>query len=175
MAGWVSIESEIAAQSVGSLEVEHHLDEFAEQIRDEIKDRTPVFGDRPPKRGEPGIGEPGDLKESIQVSGIKSPGRRRVESDDPKVVWAELGTRHFPEIGMFAQVAALHGGTGPTIIEDAGVAHAQKHLREKLEHHEKLVATGAEAASIAAAKTAVTKARGQRSAAFRAARGRRGR
>ncbi|UXA06584.1 hypothetical protein KXD96_28000 (plasmid) [Mycobacterium sp. SMC-2] len=170
----MSLEAEIVAQFAGSVEVEHHLDAFAKQIADEIRERTPLFGDRPPKREEPGIGEPGDLKASIQVSAIKSPGRRRVESRDPKVVWAELGAKHFPEIGMFAQVAALHGGTGPII--DAGIEHAQKHLRGEVEKLEKLTATGAHPASIAAQKVAVARARGQRSAAFKAARGgRRGR
>lgn len=172
----MSIESEIAAQFAGAVEVEHHLDEFSKQIADEIRDRTPEFGNLPPKRGEPGIGDPGDAKAAIQVSPIKSPGKRRVESDDPKAVWIELGAKHMPEYAPFAQVAALHGGTGPSILEDHGVQHAQKHLRERLEHVEKLAAEGAPPASIATAKLAVQRARMQRSAAFKAARsGRRGR
>ena len=47
-----NLEAEIIAQFAGAREIEHHLDEFAEQIRDEIKERTPVFGDHPPKRSE---------------------------------------------------------------------------------------------------------------------------
>lgn len=164
-----SLEDEIAAQYIGSAMAEHHLDEFAEQIRDEIRERTPVFGDHDPKRSEPGIGDPGDLKESIQVNPIKWPGRRRVESYDPKVFWAELGAKHFPEVGMFTQVVALHGGTGP-VIEDEGVNHAQHHLRDQLEHLEKLGAEGALPSAIAAQKLAVEHARQGRSAAFKAAR-----
>lgn len=176
MARRMSIEADLRALglTVVGLEAEHHLDHFAEQIRDEIRERTPVFGDHPPKRDEPGIGEPGDLKASIVVDPIKSPGLRRVRSDDPKVIWAELGAKHFPEVAMFAQVAALHGGTGPTILEDAGIEHAQKHLRGELEKLAKLAAAGV---PLAAQRAAVQRARGQRSAAFRAARGgrRRGR
>lgn len=172
----MGIEAEIAAQYLGSELAERQLDEFCEQLVEEIRERTPIFGDHPPKRNEPGIGEPGDLKESIHVDPVKRPGRRRVGSDDPKAIWAELGAKHFPEVGMFAQVVALHGGTGPII--DEGVQHAQTKLRGEVERLDKLVAEGALPASIAAQRASVARARQGRSAAFRAARsapGRRGR
>lgn len=181
----MSIEAEIAAQFAGAIEVEHAVQKFAEQIRDEIKDRTPVFDAEKDRRATPGIGEPGDLKDSIKVEHpprVTAVPTRRVISRDPKAIWAELGTRHFPEVGMFAQVAHLHGGTGPVI--DAGVAHAQGHLRRELETLAKLRAGHAgtmrdavtKSRSIAEQKRAVDQARLNRSAAFKAARGgRRGR
>lgn len=162
----MGIEAEIEAAYLGSALEEHHLDEFAAQIRDEIKELTPVFGDHDPKRGEPGIGEPGDLKDSIVVSAIKWPGRRRVISYDPKVFWAELGAKHFREVGMFAQVVGRHGGTGP-VIEDDGINHAQHHLRGELKKLEGLT----DPVAIAAQRTAIANARLARSAAFKAARG----
>lgn len=169
-----SIEAEIAAQFAGALEIEHELDKFAHQICDELKDRAPVFDSKRDKRATPGIGEEaGEFRDSIQVTPA-GPHRRRVGSQSPIALWQEVGTRHFPEMGIFAQVAALHDGTGP-VIEDVGIQHAQTHLREHLEKLEKLAAEGASAASIAAAKVAVERARGARSAAFRAARGGRGR
>jgi hypothetical protein len=164
----MSLEGEIFAQFVTSAEIERHLDEFAEQIADEVRERTPVFGDHPPKRAEPVHGAPGDLKASIQVHPVKSPGHRRVQSDDYKVYWAELGAKHFPEVGMFAQVAALHGGTGPVIEE--GVREAQKRYRHEAEKLVKVIAEG-DAAAIAVQRTALARATGARSAAFRAARG----
>jgi hypothetical protein len=167
--GLMSIEEEFAATYLGSELAEHHLDKFAEQIRDEIKELTPVFGDHDPKRDEPGIGDPGDLKESIKVSPIKWPGRRRVGTEDPKAIWAELGAKHFPEVGMFAQVVGRHGGTGPII--DEGVNRAQEHLRGELKKLEGLT----DPAAIAAQRTAIAYARMGRSAAFRAARGSGGR
>ena len=159
---------EIAAGMAGAVELEHHLDKFAEQIRDEIRELTPEFGDKPPKRSGPGIGEPGDAKSAVRVGPIKSPGRRRVESNDPKAIWIELGSRHMPEYAPFAKVASIHGGTGPVI--DEGVGHAQSRLREEIEKLEKMTAEGATAAAIAGQRSAVSRARGERSAAFTAAR-----
>lgn len=174
MAGRVSIEAEIAAQFAGALEIEHALDEFAEKVRDYARDLAPVFDAGKDKRSTPGTGEEaGEFKESIEVSGVKSPHHRRVGSDSPIALWQEVGTRHFPEMAIFAKTAKYFGGTGPII--EAGVAHAQSHLRGELEKLEKLVATGAAAHQIAAQKASVERARGQRSAAFKAARGRRGR
>lgn len=167
----MGIEAEIEAQFAGSLEVEHHLDKFAEQIRDEIKDIAPVFDAERDRRSTPGIGDPEDYKDSIQVSGIKSPRKRRVESNDPKAVWIELGSKHMPEYAPFGKVAAMHGGTGPVI--DEGVRHAQSKLREELEKMAKLAATGATAEAIAEQRREVARARTGRSAAFNAARPRR--
>lgn len=167
----MSIEDEIAGQLLGSIEAERHLDRFAHQIAEEIRDLTPIFGDHPPKRDEPGIGEPGDLKASIHVNPIARPGRRRIESDDPKVFWAEMGAKHFPEVGMFARVAALHGGSGPDFAE--AVEHAQSNYRREAQKLEKLVAEG-NPGSIAAQRVALERARLQRSAAFKASRSRGG-
>jgi hypothetical protein len=174
MAGGMSIEAEIAAQFAGSIEMEHELDKFADKVRDYARDLAPVFDEERDKRSTPGTGEEaGDFRNSIEVSGIKSPHHRRVGSDSPIALWQEVGTKHFPEMAIFAKTAKYFGGTGPII--EAGVAHAQSHLRGELEKLEKLTATGAAAHQIAAQRASVERARGQRSAAFQAARGRRGR
>lgn len=175
MAGRMSIEGEIIAQLAGSVEVEHALDHFAEKVRDYARDLAPVFDPDRDKRSTPGIGdEAGEFRDSIEVSGIKAPGHRRVGSNSPIALWQEIGTRHFPEMAIFAKTAKYFGGTGPDF--ESGVAHAQSHLRGELEKLEKLVATGAAARQIAAARSSVEHARMQRSAAFKAARGgRRGR
>jgi hypothetical protein len=163
----IDFEDEILAQIVGSREAEHQLDKYAHQIADEIRELTPEFGDLPPKRDAPVWGKSGDAKAAIQVL-PGGPGRRIVQSDDPKAIWIEVGTRHMPEYAPFTKVAAMHGGTGP--IVEQGIQHAQHKLREALEHLEKLGAEGATAAAIARQRQAVDTARNARSAAFRAAR-----
>lgn len=176
----MSIEAEIAAQFAGAVEVEHAVEKFAHKVAEYAKSLAPVFGDLPPRRGEPAHGEPGDYRDSIKV---EHPPRatavptRRVISRDFKAAWIELGTRHMPEYAVFAKTAAYFGGTGPTI--DEGVEHAQGHLRRELETLAKLRAGHAgtmheaiaKSKSIAEQKRAVDQARMTRSAAFKAARG----
>lgn len=161
----MGIEAELLAGIVGSTIAEHALDELAHEIAEEIRDLTPEFGHLPPKRANPEHGEPGDAKAAIQVKHM-GPGKRRIESDDFKAIWIELGTRHMPEYAPFGKVAALHGGTGPVI--DEGVKQAQHHLRHALERLAKVTVEGG-AASIAAQKLEVAKARQARSSAFKAA------
>jgi hypothetical protein len=168
----IDFEDEILAQIVGSREAEHQLDKYAHQIADEIRELTPLFDEVRDRRATPGIGKEGDAKAAIEVL-PGGPGRRIVQSDDPKAIWIEVGTRHMPEYAPFTKVAAMHGGTGP--IVEQGIQHAQHHLRDALEHLEKLGAEGATATAIARQRQAVDTARNARSAAFRAARsGRRG-
>ncbi|MBZ4574702.1 hypothetical protein [Mycobacterium avium] len=159
----------------GDLGLEAALDEFCDKIIAHAKGLAPVFGDLPPKRDEPGIGDPQDYKNSIrQLPGHRKPGHRRVGSDDPKAVWIEFGSRHMPEYAVFTKTAKFFGGTGP--IVDEGIEHAQSTLRGELEKLEKLTAIGAASHHIAAQRRAVEQARAARSAAFKAARGgRRGR
>lgn len=167
----MSIESEIAAQFAGAAEVKLGVDKLAHEVADYAKSIAPVFGDQPPKRGEPGVGEPGDYKESIGVEaapGAKTPARR-VISRDPKAIWVELGSRHMPEYAVFAKTAAHFGGTGPVIEE--GVDYAQGRLRGELKKLAEMTAAGASDAGLAAQRSAVDQARLGRSAAFRAARG----
>lgn len=166
----MGIEAEIAA-GLHSVEIEHELDKFCEKVADYAKGIAPVFGDLPPKRDEPGIGDPEDYKNSIrQLPGHRKPGHRRVGSDDPKAIWIEVGATHMPEYAVFTKTAKYFGGTGPII--DEGVQHAQGKLRGELERLEKLTAAGAGAHHIAAQRRAVERARTARSAAFQAARGR---
>jgi hypothetical protein len=167
----VSIEAEIAAQFAGALEVEHAVEEFAHKVADYAKTLAPVFGDKPPKRGAPPQGSPGDYRGSIKVEHPPRAGAtptRRVISRDHKAIWIELGTRHMPEYAVFTKTAKYFGGTGPII--DEGVQHAQHHLRGELERLAKLTATGAAADRIAAQRKSVESARTARSSAFKAAR-----
>ena len=166
----MSVQAEILAQMAVSIEVEHHLDKFAKEVADYAKSIAPVFGDQPPKRGEPGIGEPGDYRDSIAVERIaaKVP-TRRVISRDPKAIWIELGSRHMPEYAVLAKTAAYFGETGPVI--DEGVEIAQGKLREGLEKLAKLSAVGAAAHEVTEAERAISAARQARSSAFKAARG----
>jgi hypothetical protein len=117
-------------------------DHLANEVRDYAKDLAPVFGDRNPRRGSPAYGEPGDYKESIKVvSHPTEPLGRRVQSDDFKALWIEVGTRHMPEYAVFTRTAAYFGGTPPILNE--GVRNAQHNLRNELEKLTKLLATGA--------------------------------
>jgi len=171
----MSIESEIAA-GLHSVEIEHELDKFAEEVRDHARGLAAVFGEsgRDDRRDAPPEGEPGDFRDSIEVGPSPKVGHRRVGSNSKIALWQEVGTRHFPEDAIFAKTAKYFGGTGPII--DEGVNEAQHHLRGELEKLEKLTAEGAAANHIASQRRAVNEARLARSAAFRAARGgRRGR
>ncbi|TDH48890.1 hypothetical protein E2F47_22250 [Mycobacterium eburneum] len=152
---------------ISSAEVTHALDELAHEVADYAKSIAPVFGDRPPKRAEPGIGSPDDYKDSIKVTG-RGPSKRRVESDDPKAVWIELGTEHMPEYAVFAKTAAHFGGTGPTL--EQGVAHAQSRLRGELQKLADLNDAGASDAEVAEQRRNVAQARTYRRSAFKAAR-----
>jgi len=170
MAGRVSIEDEISA-GLHAVEIEHELDKFCDKVIEYAKGIAPVFGDLPPKRGEPSIGDPGDYKNSIrQLPGHRKPGHRRVGSDDFKAIWIEVGTRHMPEYAVFSKTAKYFGGTGPII--DEGVQRAQSHLRGELEKLDKLIAEGA-GQRITAQRRSVDQARAARSAAFNAVRPRR--
>lgn len=173
MAGRMTIEAEIAA-GLHSVEVEHELDKFAEKVRDHARGLAAVFGQtgRDDRRSAPPEGEPGDFRDSIKVRTTGKPGHRHVGSNSPIALWQEVGTRHFPEDAIFAKTAKYFGGTGPII--DEGVQHAQGKLRGELERLEKLTAAGAASHHIAAQRRAVESARTARSAAFKAARGRRG-
>lgn len=164
------VAAEILGKLAGSAEIERHLDKFAHEIADEIRDLTPEFGDLDPKRGDPPHGEPGDAKAAITVE--PSPRgflARRVISRDYKALWIELGSRHMPEYAPFAKVAAMHGGTGPDFTEE--IHQAQHKLRGEVEKLAKMLATDATAKAIAEQRREVDRARMGRSAAFKAARG----
>ncbi|PIJ36737.1 hypothetical protein BMW24_003475 [Mycobacterium heckeshornense] len=177
----MNIEDEIAA-GLASAEVQAALDELAREVCDQVKALTPVFGDRPPHRAAPAEGEIGDARNAVHVEPLPD-GGRRVISRDKKAVWIEIGTRHMPEYAPFTKAAAMFGAEGgPSFsasgrdsMSDEGVAHAHAHLRGELERFAKLSAEGAAAHEIAAAARSVQQARIARSAAFKAARGRRGR
>lgn len=178
----MSIESEIAL-GAKSAEVRHELRELANKVCEQVKAETPVFGEmgRDEHRTDPPEGKPGDARDAVQVEPHGD--AFRVISRDKKAVWIEIGTRHMPEYAPFSKAAAMFGAKGgPSFSADGrdslgehGVAKAHEHLRGELETLAKLKITGAAAHEIAAARTSVAQARIARSAAFKAARPRRGR
>ncbi|ORA40903.1 hypothetical protein BST20_01780 [Mycobacterium branderi] len=185
MAGRMSIEDAIMAELAAGLheaEVEAALDHLAHEVCEQVKSETPVFGDLPPHRDAPAEGEPGDARNAVHVEPLPD-GGRRVISRDKKAVWIEIGTRHMPEYAPFTKAAAMFGAEGgPSFsssgrdsMADEGVAREHERLRGELENLAKLTATGAAAHHIAAARRSVEQARTARSAAFKAARPRRGR
>lgn len=166
------IMAEISA-GLHSVEIEHELDRFAQKVADHAKSLAAVFAEtgRDDRRSSPPDGDPGDFRDSIKVKRAGKRGHRRVGSDSPIALWQEVGTRHFPEDAIFAKTAKYFGGTGPII--EAGIVHAQSHLRRELEKLQKLGAAGAAAHRIAAQRDVVERTRAARSAAFKAARPRR--
>lgn len=168
----VSIESEIAA-GLHSYEIEQKLDELAAKVAEYAKGIAPEFGDRNPRRAEPGDGqEPGAYKDSIEVV-PNGPGRRRVGSWDKKAMWIEVGARHMPEYAVMTKTGVHFGDTrGP--IMDEGIRRAQHTLRGELERlaavHADTSLTGLDrAAAIAHQRRRVNAARDARAAEFRTA------
>lgn len=173
---------EILRASVHGAQVDAGMDALAAECVEQVKELTPVFGDRPPHRGAPADGNPGDARNAV-VAEIQTNGDRRVISRDKKAIWIEIGTAHMPEYAPFTKVAALHRSTtGPSFsssgrdsMADEGVHHAHEHLRGEVERLAKYTATGVAAHRIVEATKSVKQARITRSAAFKAARPRRGR
>lgn len=184
MACRVSAEDSVVADIAAGLqtaEVHHELKKLADEVCAQVKSQTPVFGDLPPHRNAPPEGDPGDARDAVHVEPTAD--GFRVISRDKKAIWIEIGTAHMPEYAPFTKAAAMFGAEGgPSFsssgrdsMADAGVAHSHTHLRGELERLAKLSAEGAAAHEIAAASRSVAQARLARSAAFRAARPRRGR
>lgn len=180
----MTAEQDIIAELSAGLheaEVMHELHQLADKVCEQVKEETPVFGDLPPKRSAPAEGDIGDARNAVHVEPHGDD--YRVISRDPKAVWIEIGTAHMPEYAPFTKAAAMFGSTdGPSFsssgrdsMADEGVKHAHEHLRGEVERLAKLQATGAAAHHIAAARKSVNQARVTRSAAFKAARPRRGR
>lgn len=149
-------------------EVEHKLDKFAAEVCEYAKRIAPVFDPGRDRRSTPGIGDPGDYRESIRVVDVKA-GHRRLQTDDPKMYWVEMGSEHMPEFAVFTRTAEHFGSTtGP--IMDAGVLQAHHHLRRELDRLADMRAAGAGKRMLDAQRARVTEQRMKRSAAFRAAR-----
>ena len=163
-------------------EVRHHLSELADKVCDQVKAETPVFGEmgHDEHRQHPPEGDPGDARDAVHVEPHGD--GFRVISRDKKAIWIEIGTAHMPEYAPFTKAAAMFGSTsGPSFsssgrdsMADEGVHSAHEHLRSAVETYAKLRATGAAAHHVAAAGKNVAQARIARSAAFTAARPRRG-
>lgn len=160
---------EIDAEMARDPKLIKELEDHGAEIRDYWKALAPVFDGDKDRRKTPGLGEPGDYKGSIHTELVRrkdgKPGMR-VGTNDPKAIWIEVGTAHMPEYAPATQTAHhFHDTTGPVFSE--GVQEAQGKLREALETLAKLKESGADVKS---ARTAVSRARGERSAAFKASR-----
>lgn len=92
---------------------------LAEQVAEEVRLHTPVFGDRPPRRAVPMFGEPGDAREAVHVEmNPDEPLGRRVISRNFEAAWIEVGSKHIPEYAPFTKAAVQFGdNSGPTIIK----------------------------------------------------------
>lgn len=91
-------------------------DALANEVAEEVKSHTPVFGDKPARRSSPAYGDPGDAREAVKVvPHPNEPLGRRVQSNDFKAPWIEVGSSHMPEYAPFAKAAKNFGGTGPVI------------------------------------------------------------
>lgn len=80
----------------------------AREVKEYWQSIAPVWGDKPPKRGEPNIGEAGDYRESIQImptlmTEVGLP-VIKVGSNDEKAHWLEYGSIHNPEHGYGQRV-----------------------------------------------------------------------
>jgi hypothetical protein len=164
-------DEELDAEMARNPEVIKGLQELGDQVRDYWKALAPVFDEERDRRKTPGIGEEGDYRDSIHTEAVRrkdgKPGMR-VGTNDPKAIWIEVGTAHMPEYAPATKTAHyFHDTTGPTFSE--GVQQAQGNLREALETLAKAKATGT-SAEVKSAKSAVSRARGERSAAFKASR-----
>lgn len=170
----MSIEDDILAQMHDSPEVTAALDNLAQEVCDHAKSIAPVFGEtgRDERRQQPPNDEPGAYRDSIHVESVNDQ-TRRVISKDYKALWIELGSRHMPEYAVFAKTAVAFGGSGPDFAQ--GIEKAQSDLHGEVQKLNQMVADGAPAHEIHNQRQAVDRARNSRSAAFKAARSRRGR
>lgn len=167
-------DQEIDAELARDPAVMRGLEDLAHRVETSLKDKAPTFDavrdrrDAPPDPEHPFI-------DSIHTELVRRRDGKpaaRVGSDHYLAIPIELGDVHMPEMAIFAQTAAEFGDTqGP--IFSHGVQQAQGNLRQQLETLKQMKANGESRASIKAQQAAVTVARGERSAAFRAARRRR--
>lgn len=182
----MSVEDELVAAITAELattEVQLELHHLADQVCDQVKAETPVFGEMglDEHRKAPPEGEPGDAREAVHIEPHGD--GYRIISRNHLAVMIEIGGEHMPEYAPFTKAAAMFGSTdGPSFsssgrdsMADHGVQHAHENLRSAVETYAKLRATGAAAHHVAAARKNVAAARIARSAAFNAARPRRGR
>ena len=148
------------------------LQDLAHQVEDYWKALAPVFDEERDHRKTPGIGDPGDYRDSIHTEPIRLKSGRAamlVGTNDPKAIWIEVGTARMPEYAPATKTAHYFGDLkGPRFSE--GVQQAQGKLREALETLAKAKATGGDVKS---ARSDVSRARAERSAAFKASRRRR--
>jgi hypothetical protein len=157
------------------------LRDKGKQVTEVWQGHAPVFGDKDPRRAAPEHGEPEDYRNSIAPGEpfVNKEGNLelRVRSDDFKAVWIELGARHMPIYAPATQtMQELGAEDGPIVTsgDQRGVDEAQHHLVGELERLAELRGVGAHADHIARQQGRVDAARQARSAAFKAAKPRRG-
>jgi len=166
-------DAELDAEMLRSPEVIKGLEDLAHEVEEYWKGLAPVFDSDRDRRAEPPNDEPGAYRDSIHTEMTRSKNgapSARVGTNDYKAIWIEVGTAHMPEYAPATKTAHyFHDTTGPVFSE--GVQQAQGKLREALESLAKAKAAGT-SAEVKSAKSAVSRARGERSAAFKASRGR---
>lgn len=174
-------DKELLAMAVKDAGAKKALRDKGKQVAEVWKGHAPVFGDRDPRRAVPEHGEPEDYKNAITVGEpfVNKEGNLelRVGNDDFKAVWIELGARHMPIYAPATQtMRELGAEDGPIVTsgDQRGIDEAQHHLVGELEHLAELRGVGAHADHIARAQARVDAARQARSAAFKAAKPRRG-
>lgn len=165
----MSIEIDLEEGMNNDPEILKALRELAEKVCQDAKDLAPVFGEtgHDEHRKTPPHDDPGAYRDSIKVVPIKDPHVLRVQTNDFKAIWIEMGSKHMPEYAVFAKAAALNGGTGPDFA--AEIQGAQENLRGELEKLSKMHAEGAAAERISEQEQAVERARTARSVAFKQA------
>jgi hypothetical protein len=170
-------DQEIDAEIARNPEVIKGLEELAHQVEDYWKALAPVFDETRDRRASPPNDDPGAYRDSIHTELIRTKEglpAARVGTNDYKAVWIEFGSLHMPEYAPATKTAHYFGDTKGPIVSvggpNEGINQAQAKYREAHEAYEKAKATGGDVKS---ARTELNRARGERSAAFNAARPRR--
>lgn len=165
---------ELDAEIARDPKVIEELQHLAHDVEEYWKALAPVFDSARDHRASPPNDVAGAYRDSIHTELIRKKDGKpaaRVGTNDYKAIWIEVGTAHMPEYAPATKTAHyFHDTTGPVFSE--GVQQAQGRLREALETLAKLKATGT-SAEVKSQESVVKRARGERSAAFKASRRRR--
>lgn len=168
---------ELDAEIARNPEVLKALEDKAKEVETFWKDISPVFDATRDRRANPPEDQPGAYRDSIHTQMIRERDGRPgalVGTNDYKAVWIEFGSLHMPEYAPATKTAHYFGDTKGPIVSvggvNEGINQAQVKYREAREAYEKAKATGSDVKN---ARTELNRARGERSAAFNAARPRR--
>ena len=172
-------DAEMIAAAARDVAVHEGLKAKANEAQEHWKDIAPVFGDRDPKRAAPPQEDPGAYRDAVEVGEIQHKKgllpRIRVFNNDYKAHWIEFGAKHMPEYAPATNTDLAMGGDGKILTTEPLVA-AQAAYSAAKRHHESVKADqSASRSDRSLAAKELERARFERSQAFKAARGRRGR